>query len=80
MVTVYGEECVSDKTVRKCRARFRAGRESMVDDSRPGQANTVITADLNDKVGDLVGLHPIDLNPLFSTYEVETLPLESHGQ
>ncbi|GFX40210.1 HTH_48 domain-containing protein [Trichonephila clavipes] len=54
MVIVYGEKCVSDKSVRKWRARFRAGRESVGDDQRPGQANTVITSDLIDKVDDLV--------------------------
>ncbi|GFV40866.1 histone-lysine N-methyltransferase SETMAR [Trichonephila clavipes] len=54
MVTVYGENCVSDKSVRKWSARFRAGRESVGDDQRPGQANTVITSDLIDKVDDLV--------------------------
>ncbi|KAH7978818.1 hypothetical protein HPB49_006865 [Dermacentor silvarum] len=53
MVTVYREDCVSDKSMRKWRARFRAGRYSLVDDPRPGQANTVITADLIDKVDDL---------------------------
>nr|GFY49697.1 hypothetical protein TNIN_495821 [Trichonephila inaurata madagascariensis] len=31
------------------------GRESVGDDQRPGQANTVITSDLIDKVDDLVG-------------------------
>ncbi|GFW23867.1 histone-lysine N-methyltransferase SETMAR [Trichonephila clavipes] len=30
------------------------GRESVGDDQRPGQANTVITSDLIDKVNDLV--------------------------
>ncbi|GFW70552.1 HTH_48 domain-containing protein [Trichonephila clavipes] len=55
MVTVYGEKCVSDKSVvRKWSTRFRAGRESVGDDQRPGQANTVITSDLIDKVDDLV--------------------------
>ncbi|GFU50562.1 histone-lysine N-methyltransferase SETMAR [Trichonephila clavipes] len=54
MVTLYGEKCVSDKSVRKWSARFRAGRESVDDDQRPGQANTVITSDLIDKVDDLV--------------------------
>ncbi|KAH7949075.1 hypothetical protein HPB49_004954 [Dermacentor silvarum] len=53
-VTVYCEDCVSDKSVRKWSARFRAGRESVVDDPRPGQANTSIMADLIDKVDDLV--------------------------
>ncbi|PRD31945.1 UNVERIFIED_CONTAM: hypothetical protein NCL1_21952 [Trichonephila clavipes] len=53
MVTVYGEKCVSDKSVRKWSARFRAGRESVGDNQRPGQANTVITSDLLDKVDDL---------------------------
>ncbi|GFY70981.1 HTH_48 domain-containing protein, partial [Trichonephila inaurata madagascariensis] len=52
IVTVYGEKCVSDKSVRKWSARFRAGRESV--GQRPGQANTVITSDLIDKVNDLV--------------------------
>ncbi|GFY58989.1 HTH_48 domain-containing protein [Trichonephila inaurata madagascariensis] len=52
MVTVYGEKCVSDKSVRKWSARFRACRESVGDDQRPGQANTVITSDLIDKVHD----------------------------
>lgn len=51
MMTVYGEDCVSEKSVS---AWFCAGRESLVDDPRPGQANTVITADLVDKVDDLV--------------------------
>ncbi|GFW88300.1 uncharacterized protein TNCV_820561 [Trichonephila clavipes] len=32
MVTVYGEKCVSDKSVRKWSARFRADLESVVDD------------------------------------------------
>lgn len=54
MVAVYGEDCVSDKSVRKWSARFREGRESLNDDPRPGQANTVITAELIDKVNDLV--------------------------
>ena len=54
VVTVYGEKCVSDKSVRKWSARFRAGRESVGDDPRPGQANIVITSDLIDKVDDLV--------------------------
>ncbi|GFY44188.1 HTH_48 domain-containing protein [Trichonephila inaurata madagascariensis] len=54
MVTVYEEKCVSDKSVRKWSARFCAGHESVGDDQRPGQANTVITSDLIDKVDDLV--------------------------
>ncbi|KAF8781518.1 Protein GVQW3 like protein [Argiope bruennichi] len=54
IVTVYGEDCVSDKPVRKCSAHFRAGRENLVDDPRSGQANSVITADLIDKVDYLV--------------------------
>ncbi|KAF8791602.1 hypothetical protein HNY73_006443 [Argiope bruennichi] len=54
MVTVYGEDCVSDKSVRKRSARFRADRESLVVDPRPSQTNTVITADFIDKVDDLV--------------------------
>ncbi|GFV42290.1 HTH_48 domain-containing protein [Trichonephila clavipes] len=54
MVTVYGEKCVTDKSVRKWSVRFRAGRESVGDDQRPGQANTVIMSDLIDKVDDLV--------------------------
>ncbi|GFS44934.1 hypothetical protein TNIN_321991 [Trichonephila inaurata madagascariensis] len=32
MVTVYGEKCVSDKSVRKWSARFCAGHESVGDD------------------------------------------------
>ncbi|GFS46862.1 hypothetical protein TNIN_251401 [Trichonephila inaurata madagascariensis] len=40
----------SSESVRKWSVRFRAGRESV----RPGQANTVITSDLIDKVDDLV--------------------------
>ncbi|KAF8793417.1 hypothetical protein HNY73_004899 [Argiope bruennichi] len=58
MVTAYGEDCVSDMSVRKWSARFRAGRESLVDDPRPGQANTVIAADLIDKVDDLYHENP----------------------
>ncbi|GFW15321.1 HTH_48 domain-containing protein [Trichonephila clavipes] len=54
MGTVYREKCVSDKSVRKWSARFRAGRESVGDDQRLDQANTVITSDLIDKVDDLV--------------------------
>ncbi|GFY75737.1 HTH_48 domain-containing protein [Trichonephila inaurata madagascariensis] len=54
MVTVYGEKCFSDKSVRKWSARFCAGCDSVGDDQRPGQANTVITSDLIDKVDDLV--------------------------
>ncbi|GFY69673.1 HTH_48 domain-containing protein [Trichonephila inaurata madagascariensis] len=54
MVTVYGEKCVSDKSFRKWSAHFRSGRKSVGDDQRPGQANTVITSDLIDKVDDLV--------------------------
>ncbi|KAF8787767.1 Protein GVQW3 like protein [Argiope bruennichi] len=54
MVTVYGEDCVSDKSVRKWSARFLAGRESLFGNPRPGQANTVITADLIDKMEVLV--------------------------
>ncbi|GFW61108.1 HTH_48 domain-containing protein [Trichonephila clavipes] len=54
MVTVYEEKCVCDKSVRKWSARFRAGRESVGDDQRPGHANTVIPSDLIDKVDDLV--------------------------
>ncbi|XP_015913054.2 histone-lysine N-methyltransferase SETMAR-like [Parasteatoda tepidariorum] len=54
MVTVYGGKYVSNKSVRKWSARFRAGRESVGDDPRPGQANTVITSDLINKVDDLV--------------------------
>ncbi|GFY62210.1 HTH_48 domain-containing protein [Trichonephila inaurata madagascariensis] len=54
MVTIYVEKCVAYKSVRKRSARFRAGPESVGDDQRPGQANTVITSDLIDKVNDLV--------------------------
>ncbi|XP_035230913.1 nucleoporin NUP188 homolog [Stegodyphus dumicola] len=52
MMTVYREKC--DKSVRKWSARFRAARESVGDDPRPGQANTVIMSHLIDKVDDLV--------------------------
>ncbi|XP_035214050.1 protein GVQW3-like [Stegodyphus dumicola] len=52
METVYREKCVSDKSVRKGSARFRAGRESVGDDPRPGPSNSVITSDLIDKVND----------------------------
>ncbi|GFY61296.1 hypothetical protein TNIN_446741 [Trichonephila inaurata madagascariensis] len=38
----------------KWSARFRAGRESVGDDQRPGQTNTVITSNFIDKVDDLV--------------------------
>ena len=49
-----GQDCVSDKSVKKRSACFYAGRESLTHDPRPGQANTVITADLIVKVDDLV--------------------------
>ncbi|KAF8782151.1 hypothetical protein HNY73_012476 [Argiope bruennichi] len=39
-VTIYGEDCVSDKSVRKWSARFCADRESLVDDPGPGQETT----------------------------------------
>ena len=45
---------MSDKPVKKWSAYFRAGHESLVDDLIPGQANTVIIADLIDKMDDLV--------------------------
>ena len=45
---------MSDKSVKKWSDRFRAGLESLIDDPRPGQANTVITVDLIDKVDYLV--------------------------
>ncbi|KAF8793611.1 hypothetical protein HNY73_001666 [Argiope bruennichi] len=54
MVTVYGEDCVSDKSVIKGSAHFLADLESLVGDSRPGQANTVITVDLIDKADEIV--------------------------
>ncbi|GFT81556.1 HTH_48 domain-containing protein [Trichonephila clavipes] len=54
MVIVCGEKCVSEESVRKWSACFRTGHESVGDDQRPGQANTVITSDLIDKVDDLV--------------------------
>ncbi|GFT75538.1 HTH_48 domain-containing protein [Trichonephila clavipes] len=54
MVTVYGKKCVSDKSVRKWSAHFRAGRESVGDTQRPGQANTVITSDFIYKLDDVV--------------------------
>ncbi|GFW51812.1 HTH_48 domain-containing protein [Trichonephila clavipes] len=53
MVTIYGEKCASDKSVRKWSVRFLAGRESVGDDQRPGQANTVIISYLINKVDDL---------------------------
>ncbi|GFY55879.1 hypothetical protein TNIN_358351 [Trichonephila inaurata madagascariensis] len=46
--------CLSDNFVRKWNARFRAVCESVGDDQRPDQANTVITSDPIDKVDDLV--------------------------
>ncbi|GFY66257.1 HTH_48 domain-containing protein [Trichonephila inaurata madagascariensis] len=54
MMTVYEEKWVSDKSVRKWSARFHAGRESVGDDQKPDQANTVMTSDLIDKKNDLV--------------------------
>ncbi|GFW52021.1 HTH_48 domain-containing protein [Trichonephila clavipes] len=44
MVTVYGEKCVFDKSVRKWSARFHAGRESVGDDQRPGQARQTLSS------------------------------------
>ena len=43
-----------DKSVKKWSARVRVGCKGLVDDSRSGQANTVITVDLIDKMDDLV--------------------------
>ncbi|GFW92135.1 HTH_48 domain-containing protein [Trichonephila clavipes] len=40
MVSVYGEKCVSDMSVRKWIARFRVGRESMGDDKRPANVGS----------------------------------------
>ena len=54
MVAVYGGDSVSDKSVRKWSACYREGQESLRNDPRPGQANKVITAELIDKVNDLV--------------------------
>ncbi|GFY76017.1 HTH_48 domain-containing protein [Trichonephila inaurata madagascariensis] len=54
MVTVYGKKCVSDKSVRKRSACFLAVRESVGDDQRSGQANTIITNNLIEMVGVLV--------------------------
>ena len=45
---------MSVKSVKKWSTRFRAGRESLVDDPRPGLANTVTTVDLIDKMNDIV--------------------------
>ena len=45
---------MSDKSVKKKSARFRAGCESLVDDPRPDQANTVIADDLINMLDDLV--------------------------
>ena len=45
---------MSNKHVKKCSAPFRAGNKSLVNDLRPIQANTVIKANLVDKVDDLV--------------------------
>ncbi|XP_035214621.1 uncharacterized protein LOC118188318 [Stegodyphus dumicola] len=53
-MTFYGEKWVSDNSVNKWSARFRAGRESVGDDLTPGQANAVTTSDLINKVDDLV--------------------------
>ncbi|KAF8768423.1 hypothetical protein HNY73_021246 [Argiope bruennichi] len=53
MVTVYGEDCASEKSVRNGSAHFCAS-VSLVYDPRPGQANTVIMVDLIDKLDDLV--------------------------
>ena len=36
MVTVYGEKCVSDKSVRKWSARFRAGQVQVYGDNTHG--------------------------------------------
>ena len=36
--------------MKKWSTRFHAGRKSLIDETRPGQENTVITADLIDKV------------------------------
>ena len=45
---------MSDKSVKKWSVNFRVGRESLVDDPRPGQVKTVITVDLIVKMDDLV--------------------------
>ena len=47
MVTVYGQDCMSDKPMKKWSAHFRASRESLVDDPRPSK---VITTNLIDKL------------------------------
>ncbi|GFY52662.1 hypothetical protein TNIN_477851 [Trichonephila inaurata madagascariensis] len=54
MVTIYGEDCVSDKSVKKWSAHFHGGCESLVDDPRLDQANAVITTNLIDKRDNLV--------------------------
>ncbi|GFW14049.1 hypothetical protein TNCV_3546381 [Trichonephila clavipes] len=48
--------CPISDSERKWSTRFCAGRESVGDDQRPGQASTVITSDLIDKVDDLVAI------------------------
>ncbi|GFW68102.1 hypothetical protein TNCV_1879841 [Trichonephila clavipes] len=53
-LTKSGVQMMRQSSVRKWSARFRVGRESVGDDQRLGQANTVITSDLIDKVDDLV--------------------------
>lgn len=54
MVIVFREDCVSDRSAKKCSTRFCAWHESLVDDPRQDQVNTVITADITDKVDDLL--------------------------
>jgi len=41
MTTIYGENYVSNKSVRKWSVHFQIGHECLVDDPRPGLANTV---------------------------------------
>ncbi|KAF8796726.1 hypothetical protein HNY73_001071 [Argiope bruennichi] len=52
-IFIAGWPPFTGKTV--CQTSFRAGGERLIDDLRPGQANTVITADLIDSVDDSCG-------------------------
>ena len=48
---------VTDKSARKWSVRFRAGPKHLVDDPRTAQANSIITANLIEKVYDLVKIN-----------------------
>ena len=54
MMTIYGLDCVPDKSIKIWNVRFRAGRECLVDNLRLDQGSTVITVDLIQKLDDLV--------------------------